>query len=281
MTIPNKAGLNAEIDISESGRRYIILRYRGIFIAKLIEEMYTEEVLDAIAAAYTARNLSEPTSAVQKAAIAIAEEYRNPGLNQLGGENRRVAAGIGDHTYTERKEEGTTEIPRRAELKLPMLELLAQGPMENSDIVDAIAELYDLTEEERTRVINSNFSIFEREVWGAKHLLREDHLIDYPTRGESPRPTSITARGLRVSGGKFLAPYAPNWTKASLVQPPVRLWRVLGKIEHRRLVICGTETQPGLQIIGMRRPYRRHDADPSMKALYPPARAQISQRIRS
>ena len=106
-------------------------------------------------------------------------------------------AGIGYLTYTEEREEGTTEIPRRAELKLPILVLLAQGPMENRDIVDAIAELYALTEEERTRVIDSVTSIFEREVWGAKHSLRADGLIDYPTRDGSARPTSITARGLR------------------------------------------------------------------------------------
>ena len=197
MAIHDTSGYNAEIEISESGRKYVILRYGRIFIAKLIEEMYTGEVFNALAAAYAARFLSQPPIAVQTTNTTTDVEYRNRGVTRLAERESRGTTSIRDHTYTGREEEGTTEIPRRAELKLPILELLAQGPMEHRDIIDAIAELYDLSIDERTRVVNSDFPIFEREVWGAKHLLKEDGLVDYPSRGEGRGPTYITARGLK------------------------------------------------------------------------------------
>ena len=197
MAIHDTSGYNAEIEISESGRKYVILRYGRIFIAKLIEEMYTGEVFNALAAAYAARFLSQPPIAVQTTDTTTDVEYRNRGVTRLAERESRGATSIADHIYTKREEEGTTEIPRRAELMLPVLDLLAKGPMKNSDIIDAIAELYNLSLEERTRVVNSGLPIFEREVWGAKHLLKEDGLIDYPSRSESPRPTSITVRGLK------------------------------------------------------------------------------------
>ena len=197
MAMPNRAGFNAEIETSESGRRYIILRYGRIFVAKLIEETYTEDVFYAIATAYTAKSLSKPTPSSPKASTEAAEEYRNRNSSQEEKGSRRGTAENRESRYTVSEQEGTAEIPRRAELMLPVLDLLAESPMENHEIVDAIAELYNLSEEERTRKVSSNLPIFEREVWGAKHLLREDGLVDYPSRGESPRPTSITARGLR------------------------------------------------------------------------------------
>jgi len=196
MAIPDKTGFQAEIEVSESGRRYIVLRYGRIFVAKLIEELYTEEVFDAIATAYTAKKLSKPMPASPKAVAETTNKYRSHDSTQVERRNRRGTAENRESRFAVGEQEGTTEIPRRAELKLPILKLLARGPMENRDIVDAIAEFYDLSEEEKSRTIDSSFPIFEREVWGAKHLLKEEGLIDYPSRGESRRPTSITVSGL-------------------------------------------------------------------------------------
>ena len=197
MTIHDTSRYNAELEISESGRRYIILRYGRIFIAKLIEEMYTGEVFNALAAAYTARFLNQPPIAVQTTDPKTAEDNPISDVTRQAGSENKGATLFEHRTYATREEEGTTEIPRRAELKLPVLELLAQGPMNHRDIIEAIAELYNLSEEERKRTVNSNLPIFEREVWGAKHLLKEDGLVDYPSRGEGRGPTYITARGLK------------------------------------------------------------------------------------
>ncbi len=188
-------GFNAEIEISESGRRYVILRYGRIFIAKLIEEMYTDGVFNALAAAYAAKFLSRPTVPVQISSAETAVESRDRDLTQRQREGRG-ATSVEGHTFTRKEEEEeTTEIPRRADMMLPILELLAHGPMKHRDIVDCVAEIYDLSVEDRTRVVNSSLPIFEREVWGAKHKLKESGLVDYPSRGESPGPTSITALG--------------------------------------------------------------------------------------
>ncbi len=196
MAIHDTSGYNAELEISESGRRYIILRYKRVFIAKLIEEMYTGEVFKALAAAYTAKFLSQPPAVAQKTDPTIAEHKPKSGVPRQAERERRGATPSRDYTFATR-EEGTTEIPKRKELKLPILELLSRGPMENSDIVDSMAKLFKLSVEERKRVVNSDLSIFDREVWGAKHLLKEAGLVDYPSKGEGRGPTYITARGLK------------------------------------------------------------------------------------
>lgn len=197
MAIQDTSGYNAELEISESGRRYVVLRYGRIFIAKLIEEMYTGEVFNALAAAYTAKFLSQAPAVAQKTGPRVAEDSPNDGMTVQGERESREPTSYGDRTYGTSETEGTTEIPRRAELMVPVLELLAQGPMNNSDIIDAIAELYNLSEEERKRRLNSDLPIFVREVWGAKHLLKEAGLVHYPSRGEGRGPTRITERGLR------------------------------------------------------------------------------------
>ncbi|MCZ0939403.1 MAG: winged helix-turn-helix domain-containing protein [Caldilineaceae bacterium] len=197
MAVHDTSGYNAELEISESGRRYIILRYGRIFIAKLIEEMYTGEVFNALAVAYTAKFLSQPPTAVQTTDPTTVEDNRNRAVSRPAGRESKGATSFRDHTFAPREEEGTTEIPRRPELKLPILKLLARGPMEHRNIIEAVAEIYDLSEEERTRKVKSNLPIFEREVWGAKHLLKEEGLVGYPSRGEGRGPTYITERGLK------------------------------------------------------------------------------------
>ena len=78
------AEFNTEIEVSESGRRYTILRYGRIFIAKMIEDVYTDGVFNALAIAYVAKTLRTPSLSAPQTAIEVALECkrRNPQITQ-------------------------------------------------------------------------------------------------------------------------------------------------------------------------------------------------------
>ena len=55
-----------ETEVSSSGRHYKIVKYGGTFIAKIIDEVFTPGVWNAITSSYTARFLSRPTYVARK-----------------------------------------------------------------------------------------------------------------------------------------------------------------------------------------------------------------------
>ena len=88
-------------------------------------------------------------------------------------------------------------IPRRAELRIPILELLKYEALRQFELEARLAAQFNLTNEARSMKHPSGQRKFDKEVWGAKDQLKKMGLIDYPNLGEKTRPARITARGLR------------------------------------------------------------------------------------
>ncbi len=120
-------------------------------------------------------------------------------------------ARIGDHTYIERIRQGLTTdgrggltdaekkrlleeaIPKRADLKVPILKLLEYESLTQSEFEERLAVQYNLTKDEReySPYENNQNTLFYNEIWGAKDLLKKEGLIEFG-RGV---PARLTAQG--------------------------------------------------------------------------------------
>ena len=106
------------------------------------------------------------------------------------------AAEIGyhtDHTYTEKRRDVEEAIPRRAELKVPILKLLEYEDLTQSELEERLSALYHLTVEERNYrpYEKNNNTLFYNEIWGAKDQLKREGLIVF---GHG-LPARITTQG--------------------------------------------------------------------------------------
>ena len=121
------------------------------------------------------------------------------------------AARTGDHTYIERIRQGMTTdgmggisdaekkrlleaaIPKRAELRVPILKLLEYEALTQSEFEERLAIQYNLTKDERgySPYENNQNTLFYNEILGAKDLLKKEGLIEFG-RGS---PARLTAQG--------------------------------------------------------------------------------------
>lgn len=78
-------------------------------------------------------------------------------------------------------------IPKFHEIMLPLLQLLADGHQHSyKDLVEALAKNFQLTSEERTKLLGSGTqSVFDNRVGWAGTYLKKAGLLDSPQRATS------------------------------------------------------------------------------------------------
>lgn len=90
-------------------------------------------------------------------------------------------------------------IPDYQTLMLPVLESTEQGEVITSDVIEALAEKFQLTQEERQQLLPSGKqSTFSNRVHWAKGYLKQAGLLKYPARSHF----IITDEGKKVLAGK-------------------------------------------------------------------------------
>ena len=97
-------------------------------------------------------------------------------------------------------------IPRRAELRIPILEMLKYEALRQFELEARLAAQFNLTDEARSIKHPSGQRKFDKEVWGAKDQLKKRGHIDYPNLGEKTRACPYYCAWTHVSRGKFLVP---------------------------------------------------------------------------
>ena len=107
-----------------------------------------------------------------------------------------MAAGIGGLSDAEKKKLLEAAIPRRADLKVPILKLLEYEALRPFELEERLAAQFNLTKEERDykKYKNNPNTFFYNEIWGARDLLKKEGLVEYGGRG-SRGLTHITAQG--------------------------------------------------------------------------------------
>lgn len=116
-----------------------------------------------------------------------------PFLNSVSIKRPPTAAGMGGPTDAEKRRQLEAAIPKRAELKIPILKLLEYEALTQSEFEERLAVLFNLTKEERDYrpYENNQNTLFYNEIWGAKDILKKEGLIEFG-RG---RPARLTAQG--------------------------------------------------------------------------------------